>query len=273
MIRASELIAEAEKWVGYLEKKSNRNLNDFTANAGSNNYTRFAVDYCDYFGEKKSIFQAQPWCAMWVSVVFANTFGAETAEKLLGGHYAYCPYGVNHFKEISIWKTNNPKSGDVIMFRNASGVACHTGIVTAVDNKRVYTIEGNTSSENGVVANGGCVAKKSYSLSYSRIMGYGGINYGLIEEDELMSKEYEELKAELTALKAEVAKTNSKMIYNYVDNNMPEWARPTIQKMVDKGLLQGDENGCLGLTDELLRVFVTNDRAGVYDHRWDGKSE
>lgn len=30
-------------------------------------------------------------------------------------------------------------------------------------------------------------------------------------------------------------------------------------------LLQGDENGCLGLTYDLLRVFVTNDRAGVYD--------
>ncbi len=273
MTRANDLIAEAEKWVGYLEKKSNRNLNDFTANAGSNNYTRFAVDYCDYFGEKKSVFQAQPWCAMFVSVVFANAFGAETAEKLLGGHYAYCPYGVNNFKDIGIWKTNNPKPGDVIMFRNASGVACHTGIVYAVDSNKVYTIEGNTSSSSGVVANGGCVAKKSYSLSYSRIMGYGSINYNLIEEDELMSKEYEELKAELAALKTEIAKLNSKMIYNYVDTNMPEWARPTIQKMMDKGLLKGDENGCLGLTDELLRVFVTNDRAGVYDHRWDGKSE
>lgn len=274
MTMANELIAEAEKWVGYLEKKSNHSLNDFTANAGSNNYTRFAVDYCDYFGEKKSVFQAQPWCAMFVSVVFSNTFGAETAEKLLGGHYAYCPYGVNHFKDIGIWKTENPKPGDVIIFRNASGVACHTGIVTAVDSKRVYTIEGNTSSASGVIANGGCVAKKSYSLSYSKIMGYGSINYGLIEEDdELMSKEYDELKAEISALKAEVDKANSKMIYNYVDENMPEWAKPTMQKMMDKGLLKGDENGELGLTDELLRVFVTNDRAGIYDHRWDGKSE
>ena len=40
-----------------------------------------------------------------------------------------------------------------------------------------------------------------------------------------------------------------------------------------KGFLKGDENGCLGLTDELLRVFVINDRAGVYENRWDGKSE
>ena len=55
-----------------------------------------------------------------------------------------------------------------------------------------------------------------------------------------------------------------KMIYNYIDNNMPKWARPTIQKLVDKGILQGDENG-LGLTDDLLRVLVINDRAGLYD--------
>ena len=54
---------------------------------------------------------------------------------------------------------------------------------------------------------------------------------------------------------------------------MPEWAKPTVQKMMDKGFLKGDENGCLGLTDELLRVFVINDRAGVYENRWDGKSE
>lgn len=58
MSNANKLITEAEKWVGYLEKKSNRYLNDFTANAGNNNYTRFAVDYCDYFGEKKNVYQA-----------------------------------------------------------------------------------------------------------------------------------------------------------------------------------------------------------------------
>ena len=88
-----------------------------------------------------------------------------------------------------------------------------------------------------------------------------------------MSKEYEELKAKIAELKAAVDELKGKMIYNYVDKNMPSWARPTVQKMMDKGFLKGDENGCLGLTDELLRVFVINDRAGVYENRWDGKSE
>lgn len=54
------------------------------------------------------------------------------------------------------------------------------------------------------------------------------------------------------------------MIYNYVDENMPEWARKTVQKLVDKGYLKGDESGKLGLNDTMLKVFVVNDRAGLY---------
>ena len=55
------------------------------------------------------------------------------------------------------------------------------------------------------------------------------------------------------------------MIYNYIDENMPEWARPTIQKLVDRGFLRGDENGHLNLNDTMLRIFVVHDRAGMYD--------
>ena len=64
-----------------------------------------------------------------------------------------------------------------IFFKNSSGNAQHTGLVYKVDNKYVYTIEGNTSSAKGVVANGGCVRLKQYALNYNRIMGYGRPNY------------------------------------------------------------------------------------------------
>ncbi len=68
---------------------------------------------------------------------------------------------------------------------------CHTGLVIAVDSKRVYTIEGNTSSAKGVVPNGGAVREKSYLLTYSRIGGYGRPKYELIkqEEDEDMTEQ------------------------------------------------------------------------------------
>lgn len=81
----------------------------------------------------------------------------------------------------------------------------------------------------------------------------------------LTMTQYEELKVLLQGMDQRLAKLENKMIYNYIDKNMPDWARPTIQKLVDKKILVGDEKGELGLTDEMLRIYVINDRAGLYD--------
>ena len=62
--------------------------------------------------------------------------------------------------------------------------------------------------------------------------------------------------------------TQTIMIYNYVDDNMPDWAKPTIIKMIQKGHLHGvNERGELNLTYDMLRIFVTDDKAGVYDNK------
>ncbi len=53
-------------------------------------------------------------------------------------------------------------------------------------------------------------------------------------------------------------------VYNWT-LEVPEWGRPTIQKLLDKGWLKGDENGALGLTETAVRLLVINDRAGLYD--------
>lgn len=65
-------------------------------------------------------------------------------------------------------------------------------------------------------------------------------------------------------LKTRIAILETKMIYNYVDKNMPEWARPTIQKLIDNNVLVGNDNGELGLTDEMLRLLVILDRQSVF---------
>ena len=59
-------------------------------------------------------------------------------------------------------------------------------------------------------------------------------------------------------------KEGTEMVYNYIDDNMPDWARPTIQKLVKKGAIQGNAKGELGLTDIMLRLLVINDRTGCY---------
>lgn len=53
-------------------------------------------------------------------------------------------------------------------------------------------------------------------------------------------------------------------IYTYL-SDVPDWARPTIQKLVDKGYLQGTAEGNLALDDTMCRIFVIHDRAGLYD--------
>ena len=62
--------------------------------------------------------------------------------------------------------------------------------------------------------------------------------------------------------------------YNKI-SEMPSYAQPTIIKMVDGGFIGGagtkkDENNRpadLDLSIDMIRVFVTNDRAGLYDKK------
>ena len=122
--------------------------------------------------------------------------------------------------------------------------------------------------------------KSCAAAIYKGICDYLGIEYNISEgDDELMSKEYEELKTKnasqdtiINAMGTEINKNtneirninNRLMRYDYIDSNMPEWAVPTITKLVTKGYLKGDADGKLGLTEDLMRLYVVNDRAGVY---------
>lgn len=175
-------IALAE--VGYLEKKTNSELDNKTANAGSNNYTKYARDlatYPFYNGKKYGV----AWCDVFVDWCFVTAYGKDAALAMTyqptkpGSNCgAGCKFSRNYYKnKKQLFDT--PNVGDQIFFYNSdkSGIA-HTGLVYKVDEKKVYTVEGNTSGASGVIANGGGVCKKSYSLSYARIAGYGRPNYG-----------------------------------------------------------------------------------------------
>jgi len=165
-------VAAAE--VGYLEKKSNSQLDNPTANAGSNNYTKYARDYKTFAGKD---YQGQAWCDMFVDWCFVQAYGAETARAMLGDFSAYTPDSAAYFKKMERWYTS-PQTGDVVFFENDVRIY-HTGIVYKVDAAKVCTIEGNTTGASEVVANGGGVCKKSYALGYSRIAGYGRPDYAL----------------------------------------------------------------------------------------------
>lgn len=173
------LIELAKSEVGYLEKKSNSKLDDKTANAGHNNWTKYTRDLDaipNFYNGKKNGIAA--WCDIFVDWLFVKTYGVEEAKRMLNQPNkscgAGCGYSANYFKQIGRFYKTNPKAGDQIFFYGSDMKSiAHTGIVIAVGTDKVYTIEGNTSSASGVVDNGGCVREKSYSLNYSRIYGYG----------------------------------------------------------------------------------------------------
>lgn len=172
------VIAVALSYVGYLEKKSNTQLDDFNANAGSGNYTKFARDLDAIPGFYNGKKQGVAWCDVFVDASFVYAFGAEAAKKLLcqpaKSSGAGCKYSAEYYKAKGRFYTENPQVGDQMFFYNSNktGVA-HTGLIYLVDNLYIYTVEGNTSSQSGVVNNGGGVYKKKYARNYDRIYGYG----------------------------------------------------------------------------------------------------
>lgn len=153
-------IARAE--IGYIEKATNSMLDDKTANAGANNFTKY--------GKARGC-NGQPWCDAFVDWCFIKAYGEECAKRLLCGFSNYTPTSAQYFKDKGLFATTKPCVGDVVFFKNSSRI-CHTGIVVDVDNFKIKTIEGNTSSK-GFDANGGGVFEKTYLLPNARIAGYG----------------------------------------------------------------------------------------------------
>lgn len=174
---ASKVIRLALEEVGYLEKATNDQLDSKTANAGRNNYTKYARDLDSIKGFYNTPKNGHAWCDVFFDWLMVKAFGVEAAKKMLNqpdySCGAGCLYSARYYSDSGRFHASNPKPGDQIFFLNSGGGIVHTGIVYKVDNKRVYTVEGNTSGASGVIANGGGVCKKSYYLNYNRIYGYG----------------------------------------------------------------------------------------------------
>lgn len=179
---ADMVIAIALAEVGYLEKETPdlKYLYDKTANAGYNNYTKYAYELDNLPGFYNGKKNGHPYCDCFVDWCFVKAFGEETARQLLcqprkslgaGVQYSY-----GYYKAAGRF-SKTPYVGDQIFFSSASYSYAHTGIVYKVDASRVYTVEGNASGASGVTPNGGGVVRKSYLKTYKYIIGYGHPDY------------------------------------------------------------------------------------------------
>ena len=126
----------------YLEKRSNAYLDDFTRNAGSNNYTKFARDV-NRWGQPGC--QGQPWCAVYQFWKLVKILGLKKALQIMGGGFYNCRSVTKHAKNNGTWK-KTPKKGALVVFRNGA----HIGSIINYNGSYIYTNEGNTSSSAGV---------------------------------------------------------------------------------------------------------------------------
>lgn len=160
------IVNKALEEVGYLGKRSNKDLDYKTANAGGK-YTKYARDLdniSSFYNGKKNGYD---WCDIFVDWCFVKAFGVEKALELLcqpkKSTGAGCGFSMNFYKQKGRL-FNSPKVGDQIFFGKAGDIY-HTGLVYKVENGRVYTIEGNSGNSK--------VAKWDYPIGADYIAGYG----------------------------------------------------------------------------------------------------
>ena len=134
-----------------------------------------------------------------------------------------------------------------------------------------------TENNSGCIANGGGVCRKSYYNSNLPGTKFCTPDWSIVEESEdLTMSQYTELKELIEKQAAEINDlrnvnqqlvnvVQTTMIYNYVDDNMPDWARTAVQAAMSFGAIRGDENGRLGLSYKDLRAICREYRCGLYN--------
>lgn len=172
---AKKLLAIAVAELGYMEKETNSMLDDKTANAGDGNWTKYARDLhaAGYYQAPKN---GYAWCDMFVDWCFLQLGGSKEKGEYLecqtGLYGAGCEWSSDCYRRAGRFD-QNPKPGDQIFFGKTDAEE-HTGIVEKVANGKVHTIEGNSSNR---------VQRCSYSLTSSRIVGYGHPRFDAEEEE------------------------------------------------------------------------------------------
>ena len=115
-----------------------------------------------------------PWCAMFVSWVYAQAGLSKKIAAQTPKGFASCQAGLTWFaKKGKLVPVGQAQEGDIVFFQfDEDAAADHVGIVTANNTtlKKLTCIEGNTSAgKSGSQSNGDGVYKRV--RSYSQVMG------------------------------------------------------------------------------------------------------
>lgn len=184
--RVKELL---DGWTGYCEKATDddKYIENKTANAGYNEYNRFAKRMDDKFtGYLNKVANKSwvGWCTVIPPWVICELFGEDAAAKFFhipgkGEKNLQLSVGMtaNYFKGAKEYYPRagfDPRAGDLIFIDSTEkGGFAHIGWVYGrAANGKVITWEGNTGRTADLPYCGGCTAIKQYWTYDKRITGY-----------------------------------------------------------------------------------------------------
>ena len=192
------------------------------------------VKYNTWYYGKEVSGAAYPWCMAFVQWCYAQAgipLPLKTAScgALLRWYQEHDPACI----------VKEPVVGCIVIFDFPGGAATdHTGLFESRTNSTVTTIDGNTGTTSD--ANGGAVMRRTRSISYAKPVYIKP--RAIWNEEDLDMKRFNTL--------------------NEIKKEAP-WAVATVEKLMERKALQGDGTG-LNLSEDMLRLFVVNDRMGLY---------
>ena len=212
--------------VGYLEKLTNDQLYDKTANPGRGNFTKYAYEidilWPTFYNETVS---GKDGCSSYVDWLFLHLFGYANAQKMLyypeksGG--ADCKESADYFRARGKFFTV-PLKGDKVFFGDY-GAEGHTGIVVKVEDNMIYTVENNVSVNGGPEG----VYMKQYDFTETYIPGYGRPNYAVAivkgETPEVPEEPEQPAAGDIT--EGATVKIKPSAVY-YNGGKVPDWILP-----------------------------------------------
>lgn len=190
-----DVFAVAASQMGYLEGDD---TSGYTGEVGGySNYTEYGY----YLGLSGG--SSHAWCAAFCAWTFytaevtdidggagyetnsgniwADTYVPDWSGYLIDQGRYYAAYQYRNSYSYLYDASYVPQPGDLVFFYTASGDypgwEGHIGLVAYCNGGYVYTFEGNTSSQDGVNAEGGGAFFKKYSLTGTNLVGFGSMPY------------------------------------------------------------------------------------------------
>lgn len=177
---------------------------------------------------------------------------------------------VNDYTEYYTWHCGDGKGKYGITNHNSVGIEIcvnsdgdyDKAVENAVELARYLTEQLNIPLERVVRHYDASRKNCPASMSKNNWALWDEFKNKLSESEDLTMTRYEELKNEIhdltetiKLLATELHDIKTPMIYNYIDENMPQWAHEAVKWAVDTGIVKGDGDG-LDLDDKDLR-FIT----------------